>query len=489
MKKVLFASLFLLAAIGFFGYEFIKVRSSVLSEEERRAAQEAAFLASREQLTAMLRSNSSISSANILQGFWYTYRDANGNESVAFFYLDDLARLGLTPEQIAELRAKIERASIAPRDAMRSIPEEELPEELQFHNFLYTFHGDASFLDARSVLEKKIADKAFTSDDLSRLSYIYELEGKYAERDQLHALNCSKFKQQCGLGDIPVVITGRVVDGDGEPVPGAIVSLASRSEVSDVHTDAKGAYRFSLKVHEMEKIRVKAVKKNYSEGVASVIALSTGKHEYDVEDIALASALTVVRVDTVKKTVTGHGSTLRADGTLVIQARNGVYEIPKDAVVRVDGRPYQGVIEMYVYDFDRDTVPRGLVQADVFDGARGYTGDAMLTFGMPYIQFFTVDGEELHVLESKPVVVTYQMQYLSGEAGSVINKEGLEKMVAASIAGGFPITREFLIVNKLTDFPAWWIFDREAGVWRNAGFALLDVYGHARAPFYTLGRR
>lgn len=489
MRKVLFASLFLLVTIAFVGYEFIKVRSSVLSEEKRRAAHDAAFLASRDQLTSMLRSNPAISAVHMLQGFWYTYRDANGNESVAFFYLDDLARLGLTPDQIAELRAKIERATIASRDAMRSIPEEELPEELQFHNFLYTFHDDSSFFDARSILEKKVADKTFTSDDLSRLSYVYELEGKYADRDRLDALNCAQFKQRCGSGDVSVVITGRVVDIEGEPIPGATVSLPSRSEVNDVHTDTKGTYRFSVKVHEMEKVRVKAIKKNYSEGVASLIALSTGKRSYDTEDIVLASALTVVRVDTEEHTITGRGGTIRADGTVVIQAKNGVYEIPKDAVVNADGRPYHGVIEMYVYDFDRDTVPSGLVQADVFDNARGYAGDTMVTFGMPYIQFFTVDGEELHVLEDNPVIVTYQMQYLSGEGGSVINKAGLEKMVAASITGRFPVTREFLIANNLTDFPAWWIFDRGAGVWRNVGFSLLDVYGHARAPFYTLGRR
>jgi len=51
---------------------------------------------------------------------------------------------------------------------------------------------------------------------------------------------------------------------------------------------------------------------------------------------------------------------------------------------------------------------------------------------------------------------------------------------------GFPITRDFLVEQKLYTFPPFWVFDRHAGVWDNIGVRVLDMSGTIQTPFYTV---
>ena len=50
---------------------------------------------------------------------------------------------------------------------------------------------------------------------------------------------------------------------------------------------------------------------------------------------------------------------------------------------------------------------------------------------------------------------------------------------------GYPIDRQFLIDNGLFNFPAWWVFDRNTGVWNNEGMRVLDMDGLIETIFYT----
>jgi hypothetical protein len=116
----------------------------------------------------------------------------------------------------------------------------------------------------------------------------------------------------------------------------------------------------------------------------------------------------------------------------------------------------------------------------------------MQTFGMPYIQFFTQDGEELHVLKSNPMKLTYkitEMESLRNDELGFYGKltdQDMEKLVRDSMEREYIIDRDYLIENGMLRFPAFWAFDRIRGVWDNVGVNVLDVNGTLETRFYTL---
>ncbi|MBI5457713.1 carboxypeptidase regulatory-like domain-containing protein [Candidatus Kaiserbacteria bacterium] len=428
------------------------------------------------------------------QGFWYISKDAYGNESVSYFDADAWAlRENLTDEQIAELTNAVARATVMGRNTMRSVPNDKLPPELQFHNQLYSNRGAGKFEDAQSVLESAYAKGTATADQLWRLSYMYELEGNYAKRDELNAVSCKEFKVRCS-GTIPIQIVGTVLDIAGRPVQGAHVSVLSRAENDGATTNEKGEYAINVSVLPMEKLRLSAVKRNFSNGVTSIIVLNAGKKVYVAERIVLGTPIEVVTLDTVKHTVTDPADTANDDGSFILHATSSTYEIPADAIVDGDGKSYKGPVDVYIYEFTRDTVPQSLTTLDTFDQVMGYAGDLMQSYGMPYIQFFAQDGTELDVAKSRPMLLTYKIAAMAelrtnvdgNPAGNLTDAE-MQLLIAVSHGDpGFPITRDFLVEQKLYTFPPFWVFDRRAGVWDNIGIRVLDTSGTIQTPFYTI---
>ena len=284
-----------------------------------------------------------------------------------------------------------------------------------------------------------------------------------------------------------------MVDTSLRPIAGASVSVLGHELEKDVLTNDKGAFSLKLSAKPMEKIRVSAVKRNFSEGVASVIVVGPGKTDYRTGNIILGSPITIVTVDTVKHTVTNPKDEARPDGSFVIHTSNSTYEIPNGAIVKGDGTPYRGVVDVYLYEFTRDTVPQNLITLDTFDQVMGYAGDLMQSFGMPFIQFFTDKGEELHVMSEKPMLLTYKIPGMKdlrnntdGFPYGKVTDDDMQLMIDASRGyPGFPITREFLIKNNLLRFPPFWVFDRQKGVWDNVGMRVLDTAGTIQTIFYT----
>ena len=479
--------------LGYGGYNLYQkyVSFSQTIVQDRLRAQD--ILANRARTSNALES-AGVSSLQASRGFWYTYTDQYGNQSVFYFDPDKWAlQQGLTDAQIADLIQALASSTVVDREAMRDVPESDLPPELQFNNALYTRSTAEGFTETLSAFEKKYTDESATSDELWKLSYMYELRGEYAKRDAVNKENCTKYKARCA-SSIAINVRGTVVDLEKRPISGARVSVLSKPDVKPVVTDEKGTYTFKVSVRSMEKLRVSAVKRNFSEGVVSALVVNAGIRDYAMEPIVLGSPISIVTIDTLRRTVTDSADEAREDGSFVIRARSSAYVIPPRAIVRADGTPYKGAVDVYLYEFTRDTVPESLVTIDTFDQVIGYAGNLMLSFGMPYIQFFTPEGEELHVLKSNPMILTYRlagMTELQENADNLpagpLTELDLRTLVNASAGeSGFPITYGFLAMNKLLTFPPFWVFDRKKGVWENVGMRVLDMQGTIQAPFYTI---
>lgn len=483
-------SLMILALVMYAGFlQFIALRATIAAD----AAHEREIQLNKERLAAALK-ESGVEPGQISQGFWYVRTDANGEDSIGFYDPEIWARTGaLSDADIDGLRRSVASTTRLNRSQMRAVPEEDLPPELRFHNKLYAFSAKPGEYQAiRERLESAYARNAATSEDLWQLAYLYELSGDYAKRDAANARNCSLFKTRCPASR-DVRITGRVIDAGKRPVEGATVSALSRPDVQSAETDEQGAFALPLTADTMEKIRIGIVKRNYSEGFVDVIIIGTGRKTYDTGTTTLASPITIVTIDTEKRTVTDPADSVSPDGRFVIHGPNSTYVLPPRALVHEDGRVYEGKADVYVYEFTRETVPQDLISLDTFDTIMGYAGNAMESYGMPYIQFFSPAGEELHVRASNPLLLTYTMASFDllktlpqSQGGPITDRDIGFLMSISRDANGFPLTRDFLVKNGLYTFPPFWVLDRKKGVWDNVGMRLLDNAGTIQAPFYTL---
>lgn len=475
--------------VGYDGYQRYIVFQKTIAEDAARTAE---VLLNREHLTKTMVSRG-IGAQEISRGFWYTYDDGAGGQSVEFFDVNLWAQRDLSQADMDFIAAQIATAQRSERDSVRVVPPEDLPAELRFHNDIYGTRIPGAFQKTQDTLEQAYRAGTASADDLWKLSYLYELKGEYEKRDAVNAASCKKYKERCG-DEVSIRVEGRVVDIEGRPVQGASVSVLSRPEAKPVRTDAKGAFSLALSVKPMEKVRVSAVKRNFSEGVASVVVLQEGRKSYGVGAIVLGSPITVITIDTKERTVTDPASEARADGSFVLRAPVSTYQIPPGAIVREDGTPYRGVVDVYIYEFTRDTVPQNLITLDTFDEVMGYAGDLMKSYGMPFIQFFAEDGEQLDVRKTKPMLLTYRVPGMDDMKSNIdalssgpVTDADIETLVAASKGDpGFPITGEFLLRNGLQSYPPFWVLDRKTGVWENTGIRVLDVAGTIQSPFYTL---
>jgi hypothetical protein len=406
-RTLLWTLLVMLAsAAGYLGYHayltYLEYRAAAAKDAER----EAWFVDNRSRLVDALRA-AEVGPDELLRGFWYSYRDAAGGESVGRFDLDGLAwREPLSDEYIADLAARVKDAHRVPPTSMRELADSELSPELRFHNTLYNLQPRGAYIGTLDALRAAYGANTASAEDLWRLAYMLEMQGDYGERDGVYEALCERYGERCGSGTV-VTLRGRVVDLEGRPIQGATVKLLSRPDFGTVTTDKSGAFTLRAEARQMEKIRVSAVKRNYSSGVASAVNVTGGRKVIDMGHIALGAPIDIITIDTLNRTVTDPRSEARADGSFVVRGQYSAYEIPPDVVVDGSGRPYRGVVDVYVYEFTRDTVPQNLVTLDTFDEVIGYAGNLMLSYGMPFIQFFTESGEQLDVRADKPMTLTY----------------------------------------------------------------------------------
>lgn len=492
------ATSFLIAcAAGYLGYywfeQFAAIQSAVAADHERQIQ----IQNTNTRLSKAL-AQVGVSPLQTSRGFWYTYSDAEGNESVAYFDINQASLLDYSDSDISAFASEVASSTVVDRTAMRAVPRNELSPQLKFHNALYSTPNETpgTFQNTQSALEAVYANGSATAEQLWELSYMYELQGKYGKRDEVNATACKLYRARCA-GSIPALLRGTVTDQSGRPVQGAIVTILSHPEAASTITDVHGAYTLKVSALPMEKIRVSAVKRNFTDGVASAVVLTSGAPSYELAPIVLTSPLIIVTIDTQKHTVSDPTDTANADGSFVLHATSSTYQIPAGSIVRRDGSPYLGPADVYIYEFTRDTIPASLTTLDTFNDVTGYAGNLMQTLGMPYIQFFAPDGEQLDVLKSRPMLLTYQIPGMRDMLDNHYNRpEGpltqnqLETILAVSQGDpGFPITAQFLYGHHISTFAPFWVFDHTTGVWENQGMRLLNASGLAQAPFYTVNNQ
>lgn len=478
-----------LAVIGYYLFE----RYQQFQEQITIDTKEAQLVTENRTNTLSALLSAGVDSQQATRGFWYITSDASGNQSVAYFDLDTWSQRPLTPDEIQALAETVASSTVVDRDSMHEVSPQDLPPELQFHNQLYSGTlQPGQFAAEEAQLQKLYTSGKATSEQLWELSYMFDLQGDYTDRDAVNALNCKLFQQRCG-NTLSVTLRGTVVDEKGDPIPGAAVSVLSHPEVKPVTTDSSGAYTIKLSILSLEKIRVSAVKRNYTDGVASAIALSSGKTSYSLDPIELTTPISIITIDTVKHTVSDPNDQANPDGSFVLHATSSTYQIPPHAIVHKDGTPYQGPVDVYIYEFTRETVPASLTTLDTFNDVLGYAGNLMQTLGMPYIQFFSPSGEQLDVFKSNPMLLSLKISGWQDERDNFYKRpEGpltdvqVQELLAVSQGDpGFPITSQWLYDHQISTFAPFWVFDHLRGTWENQGMRLLDAQGDMQAPFYT----
>jgi len=493
--QILFPILVILATLSFGAYSgygaYTDGREAArLADEELSRVSE-----NEEKIREALVRVSGVTSLMIRNGFWYTHRDSFGAESVLYFDLAFAARQDLTDEQLASLISHLQASEFANRNDIRTVTDTSLSQTLQFHNALYqsVLQGEST-LSVESALTEKVRSGTPTSEELFQLSYLRELQGDYAGRDALNAQNCELYRERCEE-DVRVRLEGKVVDKTGAAIAGASVELLSKPGSTPVETGVSGEYTLFLASQEMEKLRIHASKRNFSDGYADTIVLEGRSTErfYHIDDIQLESPIGIVTIDYDARVVTGIGNTFNQDGSVTLRTSQSTYTIPSQAIVHKDGTSYRGKrVDIYLYEFTKGESPPNLIALDTFDEVRGYAGNLMKSFGMPYIQFFAPEGEELHVLKSRPMELTYRipdMDALYRNTDGIyraLTDRDMEQLVRASHGGGYPIDQAFLIGNDMLQFPAFWVFDRRRGVWDNVGIAVLNQQGTIGTIFYTI---
>ena len=422
-----------------------------------------------------------------MNGFWYVYTDENGIQHFAFFSLNKLARLGLSDYQIQQFLSRIKKAKIQDKDEYTMLSEAELPDKYKFHNHIYSSPLESNYINIKYTLEQKYKSGKYNKDDLFRLAYLYDLEGRFADRDKIYKLMCKKYSERCKNVLVYVEVSGIVQDNTGKPLSGVMIKNLSGKEIT--HTDANGHYSLRVKVGELEKLRFLADKPGYSDGTTSLMVLTTGRKKYNLEKIILSPLNeAVITVDTSSGRIIGEASNARiVSNVLTINTDKVSYAIPLDAIRDDSGKPFKGKVEIHTMFYTRDNAPGSLMNTDVFDSALGYSGNRMYTFGMPYIKLFIAKShKELFIYKAKPITIKYKMLHMDElYKRKIITPAQLQDMVSLSHeTSGFPINRKYIKKYNLWGFPTFWVFDRARGVWQEVGQKILDTKGLAEAIFY-----
>jgi hypothetical protein len=170
------------------------------------------------------------------------------------------------------------------------------------------------------------------------------------------------------------------------------------------------------------------------------------------------------------------------------------YQIPENAIITKEGEPYLGEVTVYVYEFNKSSNVDSLLRVDAANELRNYIGNIFKTFGMPFIQFYSEDDEELFVARENPMKITTtltEMEALRTGADGVygpLTDEDLDRLIEESnnSASEYPISRRFLIDNDLLRFPTWWVLDRKRGIWDATPMKVLNKNGKLKTIFYSI---
>lgn len=376
-------------------------------------------------------------------------------------------------------------------DSIYNLSFQELPKSEQFFVLLHRFETN-QYQEIKKNLETKYLSGNYDVEDLKALRFIKTLEGKYKEGQSISEKNCQKFKVQCEK-DVNLILQGKVTDQNGQPIPSALIEILNDS-TQNFQTDINGFYEIKMSVYNLTKIRIKASKLGYSEGVIPLIINGFYEQTHTDLNFVLNTPAKVVTINNATKTFSGEGVTIENDA-FVIQTEWNQYMIPFNSLVHKDKTFFYGEVDVFLFEFDKSSNIDTLLRNDVFAEIVGYAGNIMKTFGMPYVLFKTKTDGSIHVLKSNPIILKSQimeMEALKTNQDKIyepLTQEDLSYLLLKSQElGGYPIDLSFLTNPEklMVRFPAFWVFDQSVGIWENVGQKLLDIQGLTEVEFYTL---
>lgn len=365
------------------------------------------------------------------------------------------------------------------RGGIRMLSGSELSRISQSHNQI--IGANTSSTGSFNTLKKNLESTAVTDEEKKSLAYMYEYEGNYAKATELRNSLADK-----NIASVTTHIEWTVTDGKtGAPLPGVTVELLNDKSIKTT-TDNSGKYVFDITLSDSSRYRLRAWDPTHSDGFAAFSTFASGTTQRVVLDFTIHTPDKVMDV-TLSRDAQG--------GVFGLDTAQTIYTIPVDGLVFANGTPFTGnQIRGYMYEFTKQTNMANYMYNDTFDAVYGYVGNIMKTFGMPYLQIYDTEGNELHIKKSKPALLRnkiYHMKELYDNYDRIytaVTDEDMAYIVAASKSDptGFPITRAWLIDNHMLKWPAWWCLNRTKWVWEAVGQRVIDPSGIIETQYYTI---
>jgi hypothetical protein len=282
---------------------------------------------------------------------------------------------------------------------------------------------------------------------------------------------CSKNRDKPPGDELPADKTvtaslqGKVVDEDGLPVSGAVVSIG----VSSTTTDESGAFSCSNISLSSRFGFVKVVKEGYFTGSRSIITAAGGANNVSIQLLKRAFKGSFA--------ASGGGTVLVQPGDSVSFESNGIVTASSNTV-------YSGNVHVYASYLDPTDKD---VSARMPGDLRGIGGDGKETmlqsFGMMVVELEGDGGEKLQIAGGKKATISMKIpDALKGSAPATIPLWYFSDTTGKWIEQGVATRKGDVYVGQTTHF-SWWNCDAPSGT---VGFKvyLKDQHGSPMANRY-----
>ena len=359
-------------------------------------------------------------------------------------------------------------------DGIYMTREENLPKKLQFHNQIINLDTKETFNMIRNALENK---ENKTHEDIGSLAYMYDYQWNYAKADALRQYLTGSIEMAT------VKIYGLVTDTKGNAISWATIEILN-NPIFFGKTDAEGKYEFSIQYAPYSRIRLRAREVSHSDWFEALSIFDPLYDQREKKDFILQTPDSIVDIDLDKD---------GKDGKFQIQTAQTTYTIPEDALVNTDKTvTSKRKFRAYVYEFTKNMNVTNFLNNDTFNESYGYVGNSMITSGMPYMQIFDLEWNEVQIRKTHPAILKNQIRHMYDLQESTegifekVSPQDMQYLVDESKKWDFPITYEWIIQNNFQRWPAWWMLNRKKWIWENVGHRVIDTKWVVETIYYTI---
>ncbi|MCT4617167.1 MAG: carboxypeptidase-like regulatory domain-containing protein [Candidatus Gracilibacteria bacterium] len=321
------------------------------------------------------------------------------------------------------------------------------------------------------------------------LAYINDLEGNYEHANKQRENLCKDDPNTCRKM-VNFTFVGTVLDSDKTPISNVEVVYLNDSDKTS-KTNEKGEFEIKLKLYNFSHARFKAKKIGYSD---SFMVFSVNSYKDDTWNNEYRETFVMNKAGQ-KEEINLVEERKKEGKFFTLETQKSKYFIPKDGLKTFSGEEYKGdKLDVYLHEFTKTSDIETLLNNDIFSNEVGYSGNVMVTYGMPYIQFFNPENkEELFIMSSNPMILQHRNEYVEhmkkvdDTGNGLLTNEDIKFLVEKSNElGGYPIDTSFLRENNLLKWPLWWTLDREKGIWYNCPHRVIDETGMVALEFYSI---